>query len=195
MYNGDMLDKTLEYVQILMIRRRGKPVRYFPVPEGFSISMYKKGDEVSWAEIEASVGEFESVGKAHEYFCGKYLPYERELERRCIFIEDGLGKKVATFTAWWEYAGKRRKPWVSWVSVRPEYQGIGLGKAIVSAGIKLFIEIEGDADIYLKTQTWSYKAVNIYREQGFRMKGKKHEEFFGRLDVKKARKVMKGYIR
>jgi len=28
-------------------------------------------------------------------------------------------------------------------------------------------EMEGDSDVYLHTQTWSYKAINIYKKVGF----------------------------
>jgi hypothetical protein len=29
------------------------------------------------------------------------------------------------------------------------------------------LEIEGDRDVYLPTQTWSYKAIGIYVKAGF----------------------------
>lgn len=56
---------------------------------------------------------------------------------------------------------------VHWVAVKSEYQRLGLGKAIIAYGMKQFVEIEGDVDIYLHTQTWSYKAVGIYMKAGF----------------------------
>jgi len=190
-----MLDKTLEYVEIIMRRRGNRKLRSIDLPEGFRIVMYKEGDEKDWADIESSVGEFDSSDKALEYFKGKYLPYQDELKRRCIFIKDRKGKKIATFTAWWEYVGNRRRPWVSWVAVKPEYQGLGIGKALVSEGTKLFTEIEGKEDIFLKTQTWSYKAINIYRKNGFRMQKRISDESWGILDIRKARNVLKGKLR
>lgn len=190
-----MLDKSLEYIEIVMRRRKGKFVRDFPLPDGFKFTFFEEGNESDWAEIESSVGEFDSQEKALEYFEGRYLPYIEELKRRCIFIENPEGEKIATFTAWWEILNKKRKPWVSWVAVKPGYQGKELGKAIVSRGMNLFLQLEGDVDIYLKTQTWSYKAVNIYRLQGFRMMNLKKESNFGPINKRKALKVMKGYIR
>lgn len=195
MYNDCMLDKSLEYVEILMKRKRGRPVRAYPLPEGYKFVSYMPDDEFEWAEIEFSVNEFESTEKALGYFLEKYFQYSRELERRCLFIEDSRGMKVATFTAWWEYVGSKRVPWVSWIAVKPEYQGMGLGKALVSAGMKLMIDIEGDVDIYLKTQTWSYKAINIYREQGFRMLRKINDESCKKLYVGKAKKILKGKLK
>ena len=95
------------------------------------------------------------------------LPYIDELERRTIFIENNNGEKIATFTAWWRYTGERRHPFMEWVAVKPEYQGKGLGKALISEGVKLMIAIEGDCDMYIPTQTWSYKAIRLYRWAGF----------------------------
>jgi GNAT superfamily N-acetyltransferase len=190
-----MLDKSLEYIEILMKRRKGKPVKAIPLPEGFKFTFFEEGNESDWADIESSVGEFDSKEKALEYFKGKYLQNIEELKQRCIFVENPEGEKIATFTAWWEILNKKRKPWVSWVAVNPGYQARGLGKAIVSRGMNLFLQLEGDVDIYLKTQTWSYKAVNIYRTQGFRMQNLKKENSWGPINKRKARKVMKGYIR
>lgn len=190
-----MLDKSLEYIEIVMKRKRGRPVRNYRLPDGYKFVFYKPDDEIEWAEIETSVDEFETKEKALEYFLEKYHQYSADLERRCLFIEDSSGLKVATFTAWWEYIGNVRKPWVSWVAVRPGYQGLGLGKAIVSEGMKLMINIEGDVDIYLKTQTWSYRAINIYTEQGFRMLRKISDKSCKKLELYKAKKILKGKLR
>jgi GNAT superfamily N-acetyltransferase len=134
--------------------------------------MFKEGDEAAWAEIETSVLEFEDTNKALTYFQNKFLPYLSELQRRCIFIETEEGKKVATATAWWSYTGLRRDPWLHWIAVNPAFQGKGLGKALVNHVVRLLLEIEGDRDAYLHTQTWSYKAVNIYRQAGFQITDK-----------------------
>ncbi len=190
-----MLDKSLEYVEIIMKRKKGRPAEVYPLPDGFYFANFKTGDEIAWAEIEYSVNEFDALGDALLYFTQKYLPFHKALEQRCIFIEDTNGKKVATLTAWWEKPDIQRCPWISWVAVRPEYQGIGLGKALISRGMMLMRELEGDVDIYLKTQTWSYKAINIYRANGFRIQrkiGKKNRE---KLNYRKARKVLKGKLR
>ena len=162
-----MLDKSIKYYHILMHRQKGRNIPFYPLPEGYSYKEFAPGDETDWAAIEASVAEFEEEDEALSYFKKEYLPYLPELKRRTIFVVDDKGNKAGTSTGWWSYTGKRRDPWIHWVAVKPQYQGMGLGKAIVAETLRRLIEIEGDRDIYLHTQTWSYKAIGIYLRSGF----------------------------
>lgn len=162
-----MLDKSVPYIDVMMRRPQGADIPEFPLPDGYSFALYRPGDERAWAEIEASVGEFPAPIDALLYFQREFLPYARELARRCMFVRAPSGEYVATATAFWDYAGIRRHPWLHWVAVRPEYQNRGLGKAVVARVLKLIVEIEGDRDVYLHTQTWSHKAIGIYEKAGF----------------------------
>ena len=164
-----MLDKSIPYKHIIMRRPAGTPIPPAILPAGYRFVFYQPGDERHWAAIETSVLEFPAEIDAFIYYQQEWLPYARELPRRCLFIEDAEGEKVATGTAFWYYSGTRRDPWVDWISVRPECQGIGLGKAIFARVVRLMVEIEGDRDFYLHTQTWSHKAVRIYEKAGFSM--------------------------
>lgn len=162
-----MLDKSVPYVDVLMHRKAGRPMPPVCLPAGYSFVPFRAGDEKAWAQIEASVLEFDSEIDALLRFQRDYLPFLPELERRCLFLEAGGGQKVGTAMAWWSYTGRRRDPWIHWVAVRPEHQGKGLGKAMVAKILALATEMEGDRDIYLHTQTWSYKAIQIYQKAGF----------------------------
>lgn len=190
-----MLDKSIPYYHVLMVRKKGTLVKDYKLPEGFEFVLFKSGDEKEWAEIETTVGEFDSAADALVYFQRNFLPYLDELERRCIFIKNNKGEKVATLTIWWRYTGNRRDPWIYWVAVKPEYQGLGLGKAIVFEGMRRFIEIEGDRDVYLHTQTWSYKAINIYREAGFEITKEKGLGGYENNDYEKAQELIAKYLR
>ncbi|MCE5259733.1 MAG: GNAT family N-acetyltransferase [Chloroflexi bacterium] len=163
------MDKTLPYYRVILKRQPGAPLPEMRLPAGYRIVHFQAGDEQAWAEIEHSVDEFESVANALIYFRRDYLPYLKELERRTLFIETEAGLKVGTFTAWWNYTGVRRHPFMHWVAVRPEYQHRGLGKALVAEGVRLMVAIEGDCAMYIPTQTWSYKAIRIYRWAGFEL--------------------------
>ena len=158
-----MLDKSVPFLNILMCRPAGTPIPQYALPEGYSFSMFAPGDEKEWAEIEASVLEFPRGVDALVRFL--YAP--QEVARRCLFIQNPAGEKIATATIWWEYSGKRRDPWVSYVAVKPDYQGLGLSKALLSRLLELSAEIEGDRKVYLHTQTWSHRAVKLYEKFGF----------------------------
>ncbi|MCL2820724.1 MAG: GNAT family N-acetyltransferase [Oscillospiraceae bacterium] len=187
-----MLDKTVPFSNFKMIRRAGTPIPDFPLPEGFRYAFFEEGSEEDWARIETSVDEFDSEFAALLYFKKEFIPYKDELLRRCIFIEDKDGKKVATSTAWWSFVEDERRAWLHRVSVDPAYQGLGLGKSVSAKVTQLLEEIEGDVDFYLSTQTWSYKAINIYKQCGFiptdepALYGKKAKK-----DYKKSLKILK----
>ena len=187
-----MLDKTVPYASIKMVRRAGTPIPDFPLPEGYKYAFYTDGAEIDWARIETSVGEFDSEFAALMHFKQEFIPYIDELYRRCLFIETGEGRKIATANAWWSFVEDERRAWLHWVSVENGYQGLGLGKAIVSKITHLLKEIEGDANFYLSTQTWSYKAIDIYLKCGYQPTDEKILYSKDRKnDYKKALKILK----
>ena len=81
-----MLDKTLPYAEIWMTRPLQQNVPITPLAEGFEFRFYQKEDESAWAEIETSVGEFQTTDEALEYFQQNFAPYPEELEEGC-FVE------------------------------------------------------------------------------------------------------------
>lgn len=189
-----MLDKSLPYIDLLMKRDAGAPLLEAKLPEGFSIRHYIPGDEVYWAEIETSVGEFNREMDALLYFQKTFLSCTGEAERRCLFICSPEGVPVGTFTIWWLYTGKHREPWVHWIAVRPEYQGKGLAKALFAEGMKLACSIEGDRDMYLHTQTWSWKAVRLYLKAGFHFTEEKGVGGYANDKCQQAISILKKYI-
>ena len=186
-----MLDKSVRYSGLYMLRKAGAPLVSFPLPEGFRFSFYKDGDEISWARVETSVLEFESEFAALMHFNEKFMPHADELRSRCLFIENNEGEKVATSMAWWNYVDGNRRAWLHWVAALPQYQGLGLGKAIVSRVIDLIVELEGDVDVFLSTQTWSYKAIGIYIAHGFEPTAEKALYKDRRSNYKKSMRILR----
>jgi len=174
-----------------MRREPGVEMPSYELPEGFRFTFYEDGDESDWSKIESSVLEFDSEFAALMFFTENFIPYTCDLYKRCIFIETTEGLKVATATAWWSLVHGDRKPWLHWVGVCPQYQGLGLGKAIISRVTTLLTEIEGDVPIYLKTQTWSYKAINIYEKCGFKPCADKFLYKDRKYSYKKALRVLR----
>jgi len=167
-----MLDKSVPHVQFLMSRKKGAPAPVYDLPAGYKFALYKPGDEKAWAEIETSVLEFSNETQALKYFAKEFAPYAFELEQRCLFIENDKGEKIATSTAWW-CCPERCIPRLHWVAVKPQYQGLGLGKAIVSKVTQMMLELDGDIDFFLSTQTGSHRAVRIYEKVGYAITSEK----------------------
>ena len=166
-----MLDKSVPHVSFLMRRPKGSPVPEYKLPAGYKFALYKPGDEGAWAAVETSVLEFESEAEALEYFNREFAPHLEALKQRCLFVEHN-GEKVATCTAWW-CCPERCLPRLHWVAAKPDYQGLGLGKAIVSECTRRMISLDGDVDFFLSTQTGSHRAVKIYAKFGYAVTGEK----------------------
>ncbi len=164
-----MLDKTLPYYGVIMIKKDLTTYPKYTLPEGYRFSMYQHGYEKSWADIEASVGEFGSIQDALNHFNKEFSPYPHELQKRCLFVQDKDGKFVATTTGWYgNHLSHKPLPRIHWVAVKPEHQGKGLAKALLTRTLDILNELNYNDIAYLTTQTWSYAAINLYLSLGFK---------------------------
>ena len=190
-----MKDRSIPYVSFIMRREPGSPVPDFVVPPEFKFVHYKKGDEKEWVNLMLAHSEFKTEEDGLLYFKTEFKGYDDELSRRCLFLINSDNEKIGTVTNWWSYTGVRREPWIKWVFIHPDYLGKGLGQSLFYEGLRQMIAIEGDREIYLQTQTWSYKGVNIYRKAGFVIAT---EDTLGGLDntgALEAEKIMKPFFR
>ncbi|OGX60893.1 MAG: hypothetical protein A2189_04230 [Paenibacillus sp. RIFOXYA1_FULL_44_5] len=117
--------------------------------------------------MPTEVGEFEDTKEALQYFQRMYLPDLQELKRRLLFVQAANGDAVETICSWWDYTGQRRDPSVHWLAVRQAFQGLGLGRALVSECLNRLVLLEGHREVFLHTQTWSHKAIALYLKTGF----------------------------
>lgn len=162
-----MLDKSIPCFRVIMRRPANTPITRIELPQGYSIRSYQENELDDWADIETSVGEFDTTEESRRYFIREFLPYPDKLPRRVYFLYNAAGEKIGTISAWWLDHGKNYHPLLHWVAIKPDYQGQGLGRPLINFGIRKLIEIEGDLDIYLRTQTWSHRAIALYLLEGF----------------------------
>ena len=163
------MDKTLPFYGLIMTRDSLLDYPIYNLPEGYSYSFYRPGDEKVWADIEVSVGEFDNRQDALNYFAREFAPYPEELKRRCVFVRDESGEYVATTSGWYgNLLSKEDMARIHWVAVAPNHQRKGLAKALMTKAFEIFNAAHDRGGAYLTTQTWSYKAINMYLEYGFR---------------------------
>ena len=163
-----MLDKSIAYKNVIMRLDSSKFTEDEPeLPDGCSFRFFTPSDVKHWSRIETSVLEFDSESDAENYFEMSYLPHIRELKERCLFVLNPDKTPVATTTAWYADSELGRQASIHWVAVCPEYQGKGLGKAIVKKAIRVFQLLEAGNPIWLHTQTWSHVAIRLYHSLGF----------------------------
>lgn len=159
------MTESIPYRSLTMVRNH---VTDFPVhttPVGYGIRTYQPGDDLAWARIEAVVDEFETEGEALERFLTYFGDDIPALESRCFFLTDGEGTPVGTASAWWSDLDGEPRGEVAWVGILPAHQGKGLAKPLLSA---VMTRLAQDHDrVFLRTQTPSYRAVNLYLDYGF----------------------------
>lgn len=176
-----MLDKSVPYKHVIMKMDNEKNNfdDLISLPDGFSFSFYKDGFERNWAKTEHQVLEFDTELLAYEYFAKNMLPFKEELKKRMIFILNNYKEPIANACAWYvdlldetckgEPSKLIRQAQVHYLAVQPEYQGLGLGNALIKKTLSLFKIYEPGKDIYLHTQTWSHRAIRMYLKIGFEL--------------------------
>ena len=162
-----MLDRTIPLYNTIL---RCDNYRYKEVnlPHGFSIVSYKNGYEKAWAELEFSVGDFDSPEEAQNYFVKSYTQNQEALLRNVRFLLNEDNTVIGSCIAWQD---KRIDSFVAslhWLIVDEKYQGMGLGKALCCETMNIFEE-QGRFPVYIHTQPWSYKAIFLYLSLGFKL--------------------------
>lgn len=88
---------------------------------------------------------------------------------RMCFVVDEDNRICATASAWMKTENGCYWPILHWVSTAPDVQGKGIGHAVISYALSLFSRTDPGKAVFLHTQTWSYRAVSIYYQYGFRI--------------------------
>lgn len=164
-----MIDKSLPKHYVFLYKTDTKNYPKYELPEGYKIEFYKKGDEVEWAKLECSIGQFGSVEEGIESFKQSFV-YGQTLnpEERMLFVKDESGEYVATLSLWdGMYLGKNCQR-LHWLAVSDKCAGKGIAKALVSAVLDLYNSLGYEGFVYLLTATWYYRAIGIYYKFGFK---------------------------
>jgi len=167
-------ERNLEHIPVVMVREDLTTVPSFPLPPGYRLRCYRRGEAPLWAEIEVSVGEFPTLERALAHFEKEFGPYPDDLEKRCLFLEDAAGRALGTATAWFHNLSGPEAPLqfqgkdygrIHWVAIRPEHQGRKLAKPLLAAALRRLAQFHSRA--YLTTQTTSARAIHLYLDLGF----------------------------
>ena len=164
-----MIDRTIEYRNIIMRCDIVEKSAYVELSDRYCILKYSDGMEAVWTDIQKAAGEFanETDEEVKSYFISRFD--SELLRKRCLFLKEiETGKYIGTCIAWKEKWDDEIIPVVHWLAVSDEYAGQGLARAIITQIMKMF-EAEGQYPIYLHTQPWSYKAIKLYNDFGFRI--------------------------
>jgi ribosomal protein S18 acetylase RimI-like enzyme len=153
-----------------------------PLPDGFSFSSYKAGFESQWAKLQYEVEHTDSLEEAEMVFQREFVgntgaesiekpersPNFQALLDKMVFVLDQDGNMAGTGALWDGDVFGEVHQRLHWIAVAPQYQGKGIAKAIVSKLLDIYNQLGFSGYIYLTSQTWSYRALNIYFKFGFK---------------------------
>ena len=128
------------------------------LPSEFSFRLCRRDELDVWKHVVSEEQYVSYVTEWFEQFCANYAD---EFFRRCMFVCDHDDKPVASTYIWRSY-GKINT--VGWYRVLPEYEGRGLGRALLSK-----ILSDTDFPVYLHTQPTSARAIKLYSDFGFKL--------------------------
>jgi RimJ/RimL family protein N-acetyltransferase len=166
MDNEDVPEEVIPYIPLVMTNDCLKDAADFPLPQGYTLRLFHPGDEVYWAAITQSAGEFDTQSEALAYFSEHFKQYYDQLDNRCLFLLDSMGTPIGTATGWFidedQIVGR-----LHWVAISRGCQGRGLCKPMVSAAMRLMVRL-GHEKAMLTTQPGSWKVIKVYLELGWK---------------------------
>jgi len=128
------------------------------LPSGYTFRLCRRDELEAWKRV---VAEEQYVDYVTAFYEKIYAKYEDDFFRRCIFVCDANDRPVASTFIWRSYGQINT---VGWFRVLPEYEGRGLGRAILSEILK-----DAEFPIYLHTQPTSARAIKLYSDFGFKL--------------------------
>jgi GNAT superfamily N-acetyltransferase len=150
---------------VSMVRVSREPFPQFALAPGFFVAWYQPGCERWWHHIQFRSDKLTPI--TQNTFDRYFGQAPQELPRRQCYLLDASGHPIGTATAWFDenYHGQA---WgrLHWVAVLPEWQGRGLGKALLSAVCGRLRELHPDR-AFLRTAPQRLAAIRLYLKFGF----------------------------
>lgn len=134
------------------------------LPEGYVIRNCRKSELDIWMRFP-----FDDLAEAEQYrgfmkqfFEDVYAYQEALFFEKCLFVCDLHDRPIATCFAWPAY---ERITTIHWFKVLKEYEGKGIGRALLSEVMRHLSKEE--YPVFLHTQPGSYRAIHLYTDFGF----------------------------
>lgn len=157
-----MWDTSVEKIGLSMARENLDDLPEVPLPVEYAWRFYRPGDELHWARIETSAGEFSEPAEGLRRF-EREFPDREPLPERMLFLTDN-GVPFATATAWFAEGDAGL---LHYVAIDAAHQGRGLCRPLTALALNRLRQL-GHCSAHLDTQTWSWVAIRVYHGFGFR---------------------------
>ena len=163
-----MLDKTIEFKNVIMRCDYIKDIEDIKLPVGYKFKTFEVGDEKQWGILEYKIGDFDTINEAIDYFKMNYMNDIDKLKKRCVLVVNENNKIVSSCIAWKDKKDNKNVASLHWLITDETYQNKGIGTATLLKTLQIFKNF-GEIPVYIHTQPWSYKAIYLYNKYGFKI--------------------------
>ena len=155
---------TLAGNPVHMIRPHLRNVPEVGLPKGYAIRPLRVEEGAVWTDVVLDAEPWLELSKA--LFTNEFAHALSSVPERCFFVVDDTDAPVGTASAWYKNDHRGLDyGLIHWVAVRPNYQGKGLGKAVLAYALeKLSLWHER---AMLGTQSKRLPAIALYLDFGF----------------------------
>ena len=155
----------MEYLELVLVRESLDNIPQHPLPPGYRMRTYRRGDRRTWVSIERASEPFGRITR--KTFDASFGEDLGAMPRRCLFLLAAGGEEVGTITAWYDrnYRGRR---WgrIHWVAIIPAHRGRGLSKCMMTVAMDRLRAL-GHRRVVLGTHTPRIAAIKTYLDFGF----------------------------
>ena len=167
------IDKSVPYIAVIMEKFDTDVYPKYELPAGYYFAQYEPGFEKLWAKMHYEIDHVDSLEEGETIFREGYLnadksPDFKTLKEKTVFVMDENNNLAGTGSIWDgdTFGGTYQR--LHWIGVAARHQNKGLAKAVISKSLDIYNNLGYGGYIYLTSQTWSYKALNIYMKFGFK---------------------------
>lgn len=164
-----MIDRTVPYFPVWMLREDGAPVPARSLPDGYTFDFYRpetgKGD---WVTVQLSSRQLETRTQAESLFDSEFMHRAEALSQRMLFVRNAAGTPVASAALWFGSPFGTEIDRIHWVATDEAHQRRGLCGAMLCELLRRHEALGAPGGVYLISQTFSYPAIRIYQRFGFR---------------------------
>lgn len=161
-----MLEKDIPDGNIFMMCEKVNKQAFKDVPKGFHIRNLKAEELETWMRFpfDTTENEAENLLFMKNFFNDVYGDKKELFFKSCMVVCDQSDKPISTCFVWKAYD----KFWtVHWFKTLKQFEGKGLGRAILTYVLKSVPENE--FPVYLHTQPSSFRAIKLYSDFGFKI--------------------------
>jgi len=145
-------------MNLFMLCEKPVPQAFRAIPAPFAIRPCRADETALWTKVCTET--VEDIPCAQEYIDEVYAPADPLFYRRILFACDENDRPVGACMLWKAYGCMDT---VHWLRVLPEYEGRGIGRALLGACLS-----SSQGPVLLHTQEYNQRAIALYHSFGFR---------------------------